>query len=104
MRFRAFALALSLVVLSGCTLAKGPGSYYQQWRDGSPGERALMVGVGLCMVGLLYLVYHVSADDDDHDPRDGWGTRPCAGAECHAPPSDDVDYCFLGKDEHGLPC
>lgn len=95
---RACVLSLSLV-LSGCALAKGPGSYYQQWRDGSPVERALMVGAGVCMVGLIYLVYHESTSDGD---RGGGGSssEPCLGDCAPATPRE----CQMGKDQYGAPC
>lgn len=96
-------VVLSLVLLSGCALNRGPGSYYQQWRDGSTGERALMVFGGVCMVGLLYLVYHVSTDDDDGGGAAITSTgRPCVGDDC-APPAPPRQ-CYMGRDEYGLPC
>lgn len=100
MKFRAFALALSLVVLSGCALNRGPGSIVEEWREAGPLHRAFMVGAGLCVVAVVVILYR-NKHGDDHDPTEGNGS--CRIDEC-APPPPDSDYCFLGKDEHGMPC
>lgn len=95
---RACALSLSLV-LSGCALNREPGSFYRQWRDGGAGERALLVVGGVCLVGLLYLVYHESAKDGDGGGG-GSSSEPCIG-ECRSP---EPRQCYMGQDQYGAPC
>jgi hypothetical protein len=95
---RACALSLSLV-LSGC--ATGKDSFYQQWRDGDALDRTILAVGGVCMVGLLYLVYHESTKDGAGGSL-GSSSEACLG-ECSPPTPAPV--CYQDRDmTTGLPC
>lgn len=94
---RAGVLALSLVLLAGC--ATGKDSWREQWREGGPVARSLLVVHAVCMAGLAYLVYHVSSSDGD-----GGAITTGSCRDCDTTPATP-GFCYAGRDvATGAPC